>query len=431
MSTLRHACALSLFFALPAFGGTLCVNPGGTGGCKNSIQDAVNAAQPGDTINVARGTYAEDVVIGQPLALLGAGAGKTIIEAHGLSNGIDVDGYNNPGLSGVIVRGFTVQNANFQGILVTNASDILVADNRVTGNDRNLQFPDNSAPICPGLPAYFVDFQAFDCGEGIHLSGVTHSTVADNVVDHNSGGILISDDTGPNHDNFITGNMVRDNPYDCSITLATHDLNPVMGMAPKGVYHNTIKGNTVAYNGLVTHEGAGVGIFAPTPGSQNYGNVVVDNFLIGNGLPGVALHSHSPGQKVDDHLIANNTIIGNGPDADANTPGKTGIVIFAGNADGLLPISGIKIIGNKFFGEDVDVAVLAAGDVAAHENNFFDAIGVDNLGGATIDATLNWWKCSHGGGAWEDHHHGHDDHGCSTAVGSDVRVDPVLRAPAR
>lgn len=43
------------------------------------------------------------------------------------------------------------------------------------------------------------------------------------------------------------------------------------------------------------------------------------------------------------------------------------------------------------------VAVLAAGEVAAHQNNFYDAIGVDTLGVATIDATLNWWKCCRGG----------------------------------
>ena len=55
----------------------------------------------------------------------------------------------------------------------------------------------------------------------------------------------MSDDTAPNHDNFITNNVVRDNPYDCSITLATHDLNPTQGMPPKGVYHITVKGNTV------------------------------------------------------------------------------------------------------------------------------------------------------------------------------------------
>ncbi|HEX5421685.1 MAG TPA: right-handed parallel beta-helix repeat-containing protein [Gammaproteobacteria bacterium] len=403
--------------------GDLCVNPGGTGGCEKSIQAAIDNAQPNDTITVARGTYSEDVVIDRPVALIGAGRGSTIIDATHLSNGINVDGYDNMGLSHVIVRGFTVKNANFEGIVVTNASDVTIADNRVTGNDRSLQLSDGAPPACPGLPSYFVAFQGLDCGEGVHLSGVTNSLVSNNVIDHNSGGILVSDDTGANHDNFITGNDVHDNPYDCSITLATHDLNPTMGLPPKGVYHITVKGNTVVRNGLETGEGAGVGIFAPTPGSQNYGNVVVDNVLMGNGLPGVTLHSHAPGQNVNDQLIAGNTIAGNGPDPDAGTHGKTGIVIMADTGEpgdaGLLPISGIKIIGNTIFGEDTDVAVLASGDVAVHQNNLFSPVGVDNLGSASINATLNWWKCRQGPGNGP----------CSTAEGPNVQVAPWLDRP--
>src|SRR5690348_6954861 len=264
MSKSSFACAAILLLPIPAFGGSWCVNPNGTNGCVKTIQSAINSAAPGDTVNVASGKYAGNVIVDRPLALLGAGAASTIIDATGSSNGVHVDGFDNAGLSRVIIRGFTVQNANHQGILVTNASDVTILENRITGNDRALQLNSNAAPSCPGLPAYLAAFQGMDCGEGVQLSGVTNSTVTDNVVDHNSGGILVSDDTAPNHDNFITDNIVRDNPYDCSITLATHDLNPTQGMAPKGVYHITVKGNTVVRNGLANGEGAGVGIFAPT-----------------------------------------------------------------------------------------------------------------------------------------------------------------------
>lgn len=59
----------------PSSAATLCVNPGGTGGCFSSIQAAVNAAMPGDTINVAAGTYTEQVQINKTLTLKGAKAG--------------------------------------------------------------------------------------------------------------------------------------------------------------------------------------------------------------------------------------------------------------------------------------------------------------------------------------------------------------------
>lgn len=415
----RLACAAIMLLSAPVFGASLCVNPHGSNGCEKTIQNAINSAAPGDTIHVASGTYTGGIIVDRPIALLGNGAGNTVIDATGSGNGIHVDGYDNAGLSRVIIRGFTIQNANHQGILVTNASDVSIIENRVTGNDRALQLSPNGPPTCPGLPAYLVAFQGMDCGEGIQLSGVTHSTVADNVVEHNSGGILVSDDTAPNHDNFITDNLVRENPYDCSITLATHDLNPSQGMPPKGVYHITVKGNTVVRNGLANGEGAGVGIFAPTPFSQNYGNVIIENTLVGNGLPGVTLHSHAPGQNVNGHLIANNIIFGNGPDAESGTMEKAGIAITADPGAG--PIKDIKVAGNKIFDEGIDVVFNAPGELLVHQNSFLDKTGVANLGPGTVDATLNWWKCSHGPG----------HPGCASTDGPNIQVRPALERPDR
>ena len=60
---------------------TLCVNPSGSHGCYSTIQAAVNHAAANDVINVAAGTYNEEVDIGIPLSLIGAGANKAVIEA--------------------------------------------------------------------------------------------------------------------------------------------------------------------------------------------------------------------------------------------------------------------------------------------------------------------------------------------------------------
>src|SRR6185312_9192423 len=133
---------------------------------------------------------------------------------------------------------------------------------------------------CPGLPSPFVPADNLDCGEGIHLSGVDHSTIMNNLVERNAGGILVTDDTGATHDNVISGNTVENNVPDCGITLPSH--------SGAGVFQNTVSGNFVAENG-----GAGVGIFAPGPGTQTYANVIVNNSLSGNGQPGVTVHNHA------------------------------------------------------------------------------------------------------------------------------------------
>jgi hypothetical protein len=73
--------------------------------------------------------------------------------------------------------------------------------------------------------------------------GVDHSTVAYNGVERNAGGILLTDETAPNHDNVITRNTVGDNAFDCGITLASHPPYPSTVPKPFGAFHNTISEN--------------------------------------------------------------------------------------------------------------------------------------------------------------------------------------------
>jgi pectin methylesterase-like acyl-CoA thioesterase len=233
MSWLESRCLLcaaavgGALFTVPTLGtaATLCVSSHPLPGCDNTyttIQDAVDAAASGDIVKVVPGHYQEDVHITIPLSLIGAGAANTVIDATSQSNGIFVDGNvdGTPGsntLKDVVVTGFTVENANFEGILIANASFVTVRGNTLVNNDLSL-----SNGTCPGIPDFETN-EGFDCGEAIHLTGVDHATIADNDIEHNAGGILVSDDTGPTHDNLIAGNKTANNPYDCGITFASHD----------------------------------------------------------------------------------------------------------------------------------------------------------------------------------------------------------------
>ncbi len=377
---------ISILFVSAAPAATWCVNPSGTNGCMTTISAAVTAAAAGDTVSVAAGTYQEMVTIGVPLSLIGADAATTIIEAQGLANGIYVDGIDNKSLAGVFISGFTVQNANYEGILVTNASGVTISGNIVQGSNVSLDFAGQS---CPGIPA-FETAEGFDCGEGIHLSGADHATVSGNTVQNNSGGILISDDTAAAHDNLIAGNNVNNNALDCGITLASHvPAALTKSTTPLGVYSNSVVGNQSSQNG-VKGEGAGVGIFASAPGTAAYGNVVFNNTLTGNGIPGVSVHGHTPHQNLNNNVIIGNTISGNGADtADAFTPGTAGINYFS-----VSPVSGVVFSQNVISGQALDVTVRAPGSFSVSRNSFVrGSVGVANLGAGTVNADGNYWGC--------------------------------------
>src|SRR6185437_1521637 len=248
--------ALSCCSALVANAATLCVNPRGTSGCKTTITAAVNEASPGDTVLIAPAIYKEDVIIKQSISLIGWNR-ATVIDASGLSNGIFIDGMASApkaGVSNVVVSGITVRNANFEGILAASASDVSLTGNLVIGNDKALDF---SAGTCGNIDISFETNEQDDCGEGLHLMGVDHSTILRNEVAHNAGGILVSDETGPNGHNVISENFVHDNVYDCGITLASHGPAAFTGARLSfGVGYNTISLNVSMGNGT---KGAGAG----------------------------------------------------------------------------------------------------------------------------------------------------------------------------
>lgn len=318
--------------------------------CK-TLGYALTQARPNNTIVIGPGTYPEsgnaNVVnpglSGLSIRSIGSAA-RTVIDATGNANGILIEA------SGVSVTGLTVENANLEGILAepplsswpkgpasapANISHVTIAGNVVVHNDRafNTSLPPDSA-----CPSSLTD--ADDCGEGLHLLGVSWSKVIGNNVSHNVGGILVSDggfgiSVGPAAHNLIAFNHSSDNLFDCGITLPGHDpravatsgLNagrPQPNLA--GVYDNRVIGNISTGNGA-----AGLLDAAPYPGAASYDNLFAGNSASGNGNAGFVLHSHAPLQDVSGIVVVGNRFGQNNlaGDPDTGVMTTTGVMLLS------------------------------------------------------------------------------------------------------
>ena len=388
------AASLAAVTAVAASGTTVYVAPGGTSGgagtsCATAayatIGDGVAAATAGSTVVVCAGTYTESVTISKALTLAGQGA---TIDATGLDNGIRIAASN------VTVSGFTVENATGEGILAQQPNPVkgpmiqgqqlysgvpithvVIKHNVVKNNDQG-GLPANAATTTYAECKPSGQIPG-DCGEGIHLWSVANSEVLLNTVTSNAGGILLTDEFGPTHNNLIAGNVVTDNAYDCGITMPSHNLgrDPQTGkLMPRfgGVYANVVRNNVVLDNGLLG-QGAGVLIAAPAPGTASYGNVIENNAIAGNGLSGVTIHSHAPGAWVGDNIIRNNIIGTNNTAGDPDVAPKadmatTGILVWSAATPIKVTISGNTIFGN-WYGVWLGHVVLAPG--ARARNTFW------------------------------------------------------------
>ena len=107
----------------------------------NKIQAAVNAAQSGDTINVAAGTYKENVKIAKSLIVKGAGFSKTIVDGNRAGSVFYVGSDSltaDISLSGLTIKnGGTKLTSSDGGGIYNNRAVLKVANCVISGNIAN------------------------------------------------------------------------------------------------------------------------------------------------------------------------------------------------------------------------------------------------------------------------------------------------------
>jgi parallel beta-helix repeat protein len=170
------------------------VNPG------QSIQQAINEANTGDTILVGSGIYYENIVVNKTVVLEGEGWTTTIVDGMGAENQVFLINADN-----VVVRDLMIRNTSIDNPAVGYGIHIFGANNVTIAN-------------CKTTLCYY----------GIRLTDTNQSDVVENLIEHNYGyGISLH---GNSSSNQIAGNDIENNPtgiyiasLDCKDNIVFHN----------------------------------------------------------------------------------------------------------------------------------------------------------------------------------------------------------------
>jgi len=207
-----------------------------------TIQAAVNAAKPGDTILVAAGTYYEHVFVDKAVRLIGQNRSTTIIDGSGTGNPITISADN------VIVSGFTIRNSGESpnsGVFLYSSGDCFIQNNNVTLNFYGIRVDSSSNIVVTDNILIYNKW-------GIFLWQSSDSTVRDNFLMYSEIGIYLYGSSG---------STVKDNeashisPYAIFVVSSTENTVNDNDLAynRRGIYllastNNTVYDNKVTYN---------------------------------------------------------------------------------------------------------------------------------------------------------------------------------------
>ncbi len=315
------ALAAFLFALCPAaaWAATIAVPAG-----QPTIQAALDAAGPGDTVEVADGVYSEKVVFtnggslgGGSLVLRAAAGASPILDGTGVTGAnmvlIDTRSY-------VEVAGFEIRN----NLGVNDGSGI-----RIIGNGTNIEIRDNVIHDMRGLHAmgitvYGTDAQPIEnliidgneiydsepaTSEALTLNGnVTDFQVTNNTVrDVNNIGI---DFIGGETDIQPDQNLVARNGLCAGNTVINANSNYGGGFAG-GIYVDGGRDIVVERN-TVTGSDLGIEIGAENAGLLTSGIIVRDNFVYDNDKVGIVFGGFkSSVGRANDNFFLHNTLYKN------------------------------------------------------------------------------------------------------------------------
>jgi parallel beta-helix repeat protein len=306
----------------------------------STIQAAVDAASPGDTIVVPPGVYHEGVVVAKS-GLTIRGTVFAVIDASGHDYGIQVGtgasgappvfaGCPDLSIHGFALDGLTVRDADDTGVFLRGVDGFRLTGTHYQDNEEYGAFPRCSRN---GLIARNTGGGGEDAT--IYVGVDDNVTVAGNILTKGEIGIELEN---------TRNSVVRGNVLTANVAGILAVVLP--GLPTTSLDRALIVGNTIFMNNLPNP-------FPPSPpapftddlqllpsgtGILNIGGdevVIRHNWITGNDTVGIALLDNPFGfGSPDDNQVRENVVVHNGLSPDPRAGGQAGDILYDGSGSG-------------------------------------------------------------------------------------------------
>ena len=237
----------------------------------STIQEAINAANNGDTVFVRNGIYYENVVLNKTLSLIGEGRESTVIDANQTGTVVDI------AANDILLTGLTLRNSGGEphcGVQVSNVLGLYVSDCSVNNNS-----------------------------DGFDFSNARNCVLRNNSISNNSAtGIQLG---GPSRNNTFHQNDIAYNKWGTQADYSdqnTYSENRIFLNQQTGIFLSACRENNLVRNHVHRNHDIGISLW------DSSRNTISEN-NISDCSTGIWLVNTSLGYFCSDNVIYHNNFI--------------------------------------------------------------------------------------------------------------------------